>query len=1234
MLALVLLGPAVPLPQGEETSALAARQPPIKRLSGKLGCPTWVSISGDALLSEWCVPNCAAGNCPEDKCKCVDEQPTSDGSAKQQASEVAPDVAPDVPPAVAPAVAPAPQVPEQAAAADPTCLEWCHDGNHPNWVASSWAERCSRPAGKCRGCQECTKLSHSGNEAKNNAGGNTRNKAGHKAGNTAGNKQLTAGLPQHGRVAVLLRGEAFRCGGKSSYGCCEEAHDPQVHATNSLFKRVVLPLQEYGNSVHVFMSEASGFPSARGDAHCDMDHDLQAVFPPEVLRVFKPSPRRSGQAAAFRYAMDLFKAHADPASYDLIIIVRHDLFWNAQIHQLPAPADLSKVSFFSRCSGSDGDLPHCVMDMLVTMPGSKFAAFDGVASTGCCYASGYRHGAGHGCYNQTVFALEAEIGVLTDWRPKNNNVARRDMGSCPLGALAGAKWDTDAPGDVLPLVQGYAAAAMGKSCAIDSVLPGVISKPEELPTPRIIGPGTGSSEAEASDDQAQWEAEEQERERKAAAAEKKREAAEEERARAAAAAEEERARKEREAEQARAAAEPETEPASLPQSKDLTAGLPLSGRVAVLLRGEAFRCGGRTSYGCCTHAHDAQVHATKSLVSKVIVPLQEHGNLVHVFLSESSGVVRKEGVGSGQKGHCEMVHDLRKVFPPDVIQVFDVRPRFSGQAEGFRHTLDLLKEHADPASYGLVIIVRHDLFWNAQIDQLPPPADLRKLSFFSRCAGNNGDLSHCVMDLLVTMPGSSFAAFDSVATTGCCYAPGFRHGAGHGCYNQTYSALGMGPYGYHQEIGVLTDWRPKNSKVVQQRDMGHCPIGALAGAEWDTADPDESLPLVQGYAAAAMGKSCAIPEVGSPADAFFAHFLPAEGSASSQQASLREETTERRQAEALRGSPEASTAALYEGAACLKAITKANRTAWEQLSCCWVSRAKEMELSHSPDESHATSPWKKALYVRNQKAASTFLWQVVVKLFRATSGRDLNNGQQLEHAHRIGLLKSKHRNPVGHPADATTLVHTSVRDPIATAVDAYLEITRRSPDGVPWISAQAEADYERHAQLASAQALRREGTGTARSGNASQYAAYEDAFNLKWRGMQCDGPRDALQKFLSYLDALEARSPMGSQGFHVFPQALKIDFVLRAPAYNAIAKVEDLKGGMERIAAAAGVPTPYLPHSTGTERHTTANMPCANFDLMTSDEPLAKDVLRRLCKIYAADYTCFGYELPEACRER
>ena len=199
----LLLGPAVPLPQEEEASALTARRRPIKRLSQKqiAGCPAWVSLSGDALLTEWCGPNCAAGNCPEDKCMCG-EVIASDGGAKQQALEVAPDAAPNASAPVAPApeateqaaaadlgeeapppVAPAPEAPAQAAAADPTCFGWCHDGNHPNWVASSWAERCSRPNGKCRGCQECTELSHS----RSKAGSTTRNKA--------GGKPLTAGLP-------------------------------------------------------------------------------------------------------------------------------------------------------------------------------------------------------------------------------------------------------------------------------------------------------------------------------------------------------------------------------------------------------------------------------------------------------------------------------------------------------------------------------------------------------------------------------------------------------------------------------------------------------------------------------------------------------------------------------------------------------------------------------------------------------------------------------------------------------------------------------------------------------------------------------------------------------------------------------------------------------------------------------------------------------------------------------
>ena len=111
---LVTLGPAIPLPQGAEPSVLAARQ---------TSCSTYSSISGDLAEAAWCVPNCAAGNCPEDKCKCMDAGTT------QQAIDVAtqvPAVVPTVPDAPAmpgaPAVPAVPALPAAVPAAVPVAI--------------------------------------------------------------------------------------------------------------------------------------------------------------------------------------------------------------------------------------------------------------------------------------------------------------------------------------------------------------------------------------------------------------------------------------------------------------------------------------------------------------------------------------------------------------------------------------------------------------------------------------------------------------------------------------------------------------------------------------------------------------------------------------------------------------------------------------------------------------------------------------------------------------------------------------------------------------------------------------------------------------------------------------------------------------------------------------------------------------------------------------------------------
>ena len=120
---------------------------------------------------------------------------------------------------------------------------------------------------------------------------------------------------------------------------------------------------------------------------------------------------------------------------------------------------------------------------------------------------------------------------------------------------------------------------------------------------------------------------------------------------------------------------------------------------------------------------------------------------------------------------------------------------------------------------------------------------------------------------------------------------------------------------------------------------------------------------------------------------------------------------------------EAATAALYDGETCRRAIKQADRLAWELVSeCCHVSKAREMHL-------RVSSPWTKALYVRNQKAASTYLFTAVVDIFDPVA-----QGRARMQEGDPALLMSKHKAPWGYAADARTLVHTAVRARMAAVV--------------------------------------------------------------------------------------------------------------------------------------------------------------------------------------------------------
>lgn len=165
------------------------------------------------------------------------------------------------------------------------------------------------------------------------------------------------------------------------------------------------------------------------------------------IKAFAPIARLEGQAESVRFALDLFKnSSAAPESYDLIMMVRNDMIWTLAVNDWPPPADFSKFAFLSLCQGSAGgpddwargkfDRTHssCINDVMLYMPGSMFAAVDGVIGKpgAKCFEPGYRHGAGHECYEVIADAIGQAPTFATDYVPRGT-VRRAD----PLGWLIG-----------------------------------------------------------------------------------------------------------------------------------------------------------------------------------------------------------------------------------------------------------------------------------------------------------------------------------------------------------------------------------------------------------------------------------------------------------------------------------------------------------------------------------------------------------------------------------------------------------------------------------------------------------------------------------------------------------------------------------------------------------------------------------------------------------------------------
>lgn len=233
-------------------------------------------------------------------------------------------------------------------------------------------------------------------------------------------------LPKGGHIAILLRGQAFRCGNRS------DPTNAQLEATDSLMSKIVFPLEQNSNNVEFFVSHNK----------CrEFESELLPKFGERIAAISEfDSP---DQGTNMRFSLDKFKSKVGgleniAKKYDLVMIIRHDQIWHQWLYQWPT-ANFDKFNFFSQCEpdrlefGRGGPPANCVNDPFHMMPGSMFSAFDSVAGNAGgkgCFNKSFKHGCGHGCYPDMETLIGAEnITFITNWVPRHSVGESNDVSS-------------------------------------------------------------------------------------------------------------------------------------------------------------------------------------------------------------------------------------------------------------------------------------------------------------------------------------------------------------------------------------------------------------------------------------------------------------------------------------------------------------------------------------------------------------------------------------------------------------------------------------------------------------------------------------------------------------------------------------------------------------------------------------------------------------------------------------
>jgi len=216
-------------------------------------------------------------------------------------------------------------------------------------------------------------------------------------------------LPRNGRVAIVLRGHAFR---NAKIGCNPEQRDYQLAVTGLFVSNVVEPLEKLGNKVDII---------AGIDKHCKMMSEIVELLGHGRI-LATPDVKALDQSRAMRLALDGFKSAIQGVEvadqYDLIFIVRHDIIWKQPITVFNT--DFSNLNFADWCKYFD----KCLNDIVQVMPGRIFTVFDSMVNQPGCFdftARDHCHYA-FAQLSQKLFELKetAVVSVLVDFRLKED----------------------------------------------------------------------------------------------------------------------------------------------------------------------------------------------------------------------------------------------------------------------------------------------------------------------------------------------------------------------------------------------------------------------------------------------------------------------------------------------------------------------------------------------------------------------------------------------------------------------------------------------------------------------------------------------------------------------------------------------------------------------------------------------------------------------------------------------